>query len=604
MGVFTENDKARLILISAVLLVAIIGISITHPMNAWNRLITGDGKGYYAYLPATFIYKDNQFTFRHEYEKKYYSPESYYDFTKLGGNKEVDKYFCGTALLVTPFFLAAHVIAQATGLPADGYHPIYQYAVFLGAMFYLFLGLWWLYLLLRRLGFRFWTSVGASLLALFGTNLFHYAIREPAMSHIYSFSLVCGFLYFSQRWFQERKGKDILWMGALLGLIVVLRPSNLVIVLFLPFLAGSWENLRSGIAGLFQRPLRLLSGFGLFIIPLAIQSALWYWQTGHWIIDSYGGERFYFNKPHFIDILFSYRKGWFLWTPLAFIGITGFFWYLREKPWRFAWAMGFFLLTAYVMSCWWQWYYGMSFGNRVFIDFLFLPAIGICLWHAHLSNRLAKSLFVIVCLCLLTLNQVQAYQHRKYILRWDMMTRSDYWRIFLKTGEEYEGFFWSKNEITLPQRLANPDKSFYFDFENSGQIAGDQHRVPGEGREESYAARVDVYNPFGPTWKARVDSVHINDSLIQTSLWFSCRHMPKKTALVTTVMQNGKPIFWQEKEVKHFYGPGKKWHQMLIQQKLLDSLPSGSEIQVFVWNKDTDEEVYIDDMQVDVFERK
>ena len=38
------------------------------PEQSWDRVINSDGKGYYAYLPAIFIYHDLQFKFVEQYE--------------------------------------------------------------------------------------------------------------------------------------------------------------------------------------------------------------------------------------------------------------------------------------------------------------------------------------------------------------------------------------------------------------------------------------------------------------------------------------------------------------------------------------------------------
>jgi hypothetical protein len=604
MAAWTENRKAALIIIGAVIMLGWIGLSLARPSTPWNRLITGDGKGYYAYLPALFIYQDPQFNFIKSYEKKYYTPESFYDFKKGVGDTSVNKYYSGTALLVSPFFMAAHVYTKATGGDADGYSSKYQYAVLFAALFYLGLGLWWLYLFLRHMSFSFASSIGAALLLAFGTNLFHYTIREPMMSHVYSFALICGFVLFTRRWFQGGNSLNLILMAVLLGLIIAVRPSNLIILGILPFLAGSWQVLKGGFVRMFNKPLVLVGAVLLFFIPFGIQSFLWHWQTGQWYVYSYGGEGFHFDKPHIYESLFSYRKGWFLWTPVAFLGITGLFWFLRDNSWRFYWAMGFFLIVAYVLSSWWQWYYGMSFGNRAFIDFLFLPAIGIGLWFYHLRKPSFLIGFVAICACLLLVNQVQAYQHRKYILRWDMMTRSDYWRVFMRTGEEYEGLFWPKAKVETPVLLRNPDRHFFFDFEEGGHLTGDAERLSEAGINRSFAARLDANHTFGPAWKVPLDSLHKGDSLIQASVWFSSGGKPSKSVLVIALKNKGEAVLWKEQNFSAVYQPGRKWNQAIIQAVLPDPLPMADEIQVFTWNHDTDEEIYLDDMQVDLFKHK
>ena len=48
---------------------------LRHPAQNWDRVINSDGKGYYAYLPAIFIYNDLNFRFVEFYENKYYPPD-------------------------------------------------------------------------------------------------------------------------------------------------------------------------------------------------------------------------------------------------------------------------------------------------------------------------------------------------------------------------------------------------------------------------------------------------------------------------------------------------------------------------------------------------
>ena len=50
---------------------------------------------------------------------------------------------------------------------------------------------------------------------------------------------------------------------------------------------------------------------------------LWKWQTGSWVVYSYKDEGFDFMHPHFWEFLFSFQKGWLLWSPI--IGIAFFF---------------------------------------------------------------------------------------------------------------------------------------------------------------------------------------------------------------------------------------------------------------------------------------
>ena len=58
--------------------ILIVCLVLFAALKVWNNdtsrkiLIASDGKGYYAYLPAIFIYHDLGFNFIDEYEEKYF----------------------------------------------------------------------------------------------------------------------------------------------------------------------------------------------------------------------------------------------------------------------------------------------------------------------------------------------------------------------------------------------------------------------------------------------------------------------------------------------------------------------------------------------------
>ncbi|MCD4735591.1 MAG: hypothetical protein K8R53_06075, partial [Bacteroidales bacterium] len=49
----------------------ILFLFVKKPYLDWDRTINSDGKGYYAYLTALFIYNDLEYKFVEDYEDKY-----------------------------------------------------------------------------------------------------------------------------------------------------------------------------------------------------------------------------------------------------------------------------------------------------------------------------------------------------------------------------------------------------------------------------------------------------------------------------------------------------------------------------------------------------
>jgi hypothetical protein len=93
--------------------------------------LSWDVCGYYYYLPALFIYKDLQkVAFHPELDKKYnYQDGDFYAALPCVSGNLVMKYSAGMAVMYAPAFFIAHALAKPLGFEADGFSPIYQFAI-------------------------------------------------------------------------------------------------------------------------------------------------------------------------------------------------------------------------------------------------------------------------------------------------------------------------------------------------------------------------------------------------------------------------------------------------------------------------------------------
>jgi hypothetical protein len=277
------------------------------------------------------------------------------------------------------------------------------------------------------------------LLFVFATSLTNYVNFDAGYSHIYSLVTITAFLYFLKSYFTGRNLNHFFVACVLFGLILLLRQVNLIILFFIPFLAGSFENLKDAVIHLFRHPLKLISGVLLVFAVFSLQCVLWYLQTGHLLIYSYQGESFHFLNPMIFKILFSYQKGLFVYTPVLFICLSGVIYLLLKKQYYLAitWS-GFFLFLTYILSAWWAWSYGSSFGLRAYIDFytVFFIPFAILLSEGPVSMRV-----VVIVLSLLTIpvNIIQTYQYKNFFLSWTDMNKDKYWKVFLRTDDRFQG---------------------------------------------------------------------------------------------------------------------------------------------------------------------
>jgi len=222
-------------------------------LAGWKLIISSDGLGYYSYLPALLIDQDVTYHKVTERETKILGYKRYEPgYLVKSGDRVMNKYFAGEALLLLPFFLLATFFSWIGGIEITGYSFFFQLFTGLGALFYLFLGLWYLMKILQY--FRIQPILSAIIIAtiLLGTNLFYYSLWQPSMSHVYSFFAINGVLWYFCRSIQSPSLKYLTLAGLFLGLTVLIRPTNGIVILLLPFLFKTGEEART-LAGFLQK---------------------------------------------------------------------------------------------------------------------------------------------------------------------------------------------------------------------------------------------------------------------------------------------------------------------------------------------------------------
>lgn len=204
---FRPNLSKYTILFSAIIVVW-VSSNYNWGNNRWEGILNSDATGYYAYLPAIFIYKDLNFNYLENIiSSKQYSNNLNFDFRENHEGSQINKFYCGVALLQLPFFSVSHGISAAVHTNTDGYSFFYMIFVQIATIFYLLSGLYFLRKLLKTYLISE-NNISITLITiLFGTNLFHYTVSEPGMSHVYSFSLISIFLFLQRQFFSPEKNQ-------------------------------------------------------------------------------------------------------------------------------------------------------------------------------------------------------------------------------------------------------------------------------------------------------------------------------------------------------------------------------------------------------------
>jgi hypothetical protein len=428
-------SKITLIVIAVILIWSMFNIKIySHAEEDNKYLIDHDVQQYYSYLPAALIYKDLTFSFvddqPHTIKRHFWRIP-----VKDQPGKYVVKMSLGLSYAYLPFFLIGHIYASNSAeYTANGFSKPYEFALAISSICFVLLGMWFLRLTLLR-WFSEWISSIVLVLILFSTNLYYYTTTEPAMSHAYLFGLFAVFIHQSIRWVELQRWQQAIWLGIIGGTIVCIRPIHLLIFIFpLLYAVKNFSDLKARLRLIFSRygQLILLTvGFFCMIFP---QLLFWKYNTGSWIYYSYTEEGFFFSAPQIWNGLFSYRKGWLLYTPLFIFSLIGMYSvYKKHKDWLVFLCI-YLPLHLYIVFSWWCWWYGGSFGSRAMIETYTFLAVPLAAFIQFIASRHTslKIAFVGIALFLLTLNLVQTQQKRLGLIHWDGMTKTAYWRNFMK----------------------------------------------------------------------------------------------------------------------------------------------------------------------------
>jgi hypothetical protein len=417
----------------------------------WKSICNADGAGYYAYLPATFIYQDFSFQFSKDIEKKYFDRDGGAYFLNYTEGVMVDKYYCGEAILLLPFFLLAWFLSFLLGFDCDGYSFLFQCSIAIGALFYVILGMH----LLSRIALKYFSkyAVAAALGIIYlGSNLFYYTVFEPSCSHAFSFGAICIFIFLADKSLRLKTAKSFFLLVFCYSISVLIRPTNALILLLIPMLSGSWQNLRLWITSGFQ-PGKFIPILGIAISMLFIQSILYYLQCEKWWVDAYGNESFYFARPEILNVLFSYRVGFFVWAPAAILAIPGIYFLWKKNSMLGAFWILFMSISVWVIASWWCWHYEAAFGMRSLIDYIGLIMLATAAFFSSLKKWRAKILVAIIASTAILFTTLQTWQHHNCILPWEKISKEKYWLVFLKTDEKSKWLLSQVGQRKMPEQI-------------------------------------------------------------------------------------------------------------------------------------------------------
>jgi hypothetical protein len=581
-----------------------------------HNAISWDVFGYYLYLPSHFLYNDPGFEHMEWMEKinsTYENTTSFYQLVPGPDGKQLIKYSSGMAILYAPGFFIAHQLAPSLGYPADGFSKPYQHALVFTHLLVVFLG----FIFLRKVLLHLYSDTISALVLIliaFGTN--YILIGEsPGMTHGPAFTLLALLLWQTIRWHQTPSIKLAASIGALIGFSALVRPSNLLFAL-IPLLwnVEGWSSFKTKITHVWnnQRKHLVVACLLAFIAGLP-QLLYWKSMTGHWLYYSYDnpGEGLDFLTPYTLQVLFSFRKGWFLYTPLMLLAVVGFIALRKQYPKIFPAVFLFFILNLYVVSSWTCWWYAASFSQRALMDSYPLMAIPLAalLSNSFASNNWKKGLMIAAVAGCFMLNVFQAWQFDKGIIHPSRMTKKAWMAILGKTEPlaDFEKLLLIDRDQNQPfNNIAEYHKTIELleSFEQEEGLAPDSAAQDG-----NFSFTLDSLHQFSPAihipyreitrkdhcWMMVSGWVYVTDTTIRIPL-----------SLVATFNHKGKAYRWVSKDLDKQVSliPG-KWNKLEFDYLSPDIRNSKDELNVYFWLREqVPYPVKVDALHVVAYEHK
>ncbi|MBI3133474.1 MAG: hypothetical protein HYZ14_02255 [Bacteroidetes bacterium] len=404
-----------------------------------HEILSWDILAHYIYLPLAFDQHNlvmHNAAYLEQVNETYHVTPVLYQFVETPDGRLFSKCTAGWALLQLPFYLVAEVWAHLAGVKTDGFTYPYQVMMYFGSWFYAMLGLIFTRKILRHFFSDIYTAL-LLLLLVFGTNLFFMYYSSVGQSNHFALFAAALLVWRIICFYKNQTTLNAIYVGAAWALLVLIRPPDGIIgLLFFFWNVTSWQSFKEQLTWFFKthRRITVVVGVTFFVLFLP-QMIYWYFSAGSLLLNSYSnnnGEGLDFFDPYLVEFLFSFRKGWLLYTPLMIFAFAGAVVMIRKSKQGRAFSLIAFLFL-YVIASWTCWWYGSSFSSRAAIDMYPLCIVFIGFALQGLFTSLRRKIVTVISVTLLAcLNLVQTYQASQDILDLSFMTRAYYTSTFLQ----------------------------------------------------------------------------------------------------------------------------------------------------------------------------
>jgi len=516
------------------------------------------------------------------------------------------------AILYSPGFFVGHVWALMTDFPADGFSLPYRYSLIANSTIFFLIGQYFF----RKVLLNFFSdkiTATAMLLIYFGSNLYSYTAWSAEMPHNYIFTLYTLIIWFTIKWYKSYNIKHMIGLALSVGFVTLARPTELISILIPLFWnISNISTLKEKLRLLLTKYKQLIIFTLVLILIGMVQLVYWRIYSGKFIYYSYvnPGEGFEFLWPYTLKVLFSFRKGWFIYTPLMIFAVIGLIpLYINNRKYFYS-IFFFFIINLWIVSSWSCWWYAQSMGQRAFVQSYALMAIPLGYFISYLVNKkiLVKFVFVLLGIFFIILNLFQGWQLRNEVISGDRMTYEYYIKTFGKTKASKEdrkllliSRFFGGGKETIDKELDFTKTTAY---SNSFEKVKQTHRCDSLSYYGKSSLKMDSTIRFSPSFKAKYKDLTTEYyAWIRASVWVYPVHKISETpvSFVVTFSHKGKAYKYRTIDLTQEDLKLNEWNKISMDYLTPEVRSTEDELSAYIWNRGK-KEIFFDNMEVLIFD--
>jgi hypothetical protein len=325
------------------------------------------------------------------------------------------------------------------------------------------------------------------------------------------------------------------------------------------------------------------------------------------------GEGFDFLNPHIWQALFSYRKGWFVYTPVMLLVIPGFVSLYRKNKTILVSVLTYFIINLYAVSSWTCWWYaGGSYSQRALLTSYVLLALPVGYFIQEMFSRKFSRIFILIALAFFTiLNLFQTWQWVHGVINPTRMTKAYYYSVFGRTKipdgsanlllvERSE-----KEELTDPGNYTSRILAFH-DYESTlgpkGNYCGDS------SFSGNCVMKLDSTKRFTPAIEATFRDITTSDHAwlrIGAEIFPFADPVESPASLVATFEHDGESYKYKAEgtELEKYSIKAGQWNEIRFDYLTPEVRSKDDKLKVYFWLRGN-KPILVDDLKVEVFEPK